>query len=511
MNPTRTRVAILAPVIAMLFAACGASSGGAPPASDGPTAAGAVSPAPVAIPDPPITLRLAIAGAAGPPGQAVIDDLVQRVATLSGGKITIVPTYDAAGPRFEEGVVELLQDGDADLAIAASRAWDLHGETGLQALQAPFLIDNDALVVAVAGGEVARQALDGMDSAVGLTLWPEDLRHPVSFGRCGKDFSSPAGLVGATFLVQPSELANRVLDQLGATRYPTQGVDRNIDAAACTLHGMEAGMLNLNVVPMDAAPVMMADLTLFPKFQVLAANADAFNRLSEPQQAVLLAAAEAVGAAALEGHRVDPELAAGWCAKGGTLALAGADAQAAYRAAVEPVYAELSKDSETKGLIEAIATLKAATPASPLAAPCDATTLATPVPVDAIDTTGYVGTTFPNGTFRREIVAEDLVAAGLDPELAKRNEQVLTYIFDDGKVTFRWESARESGGCEGTYQSRDDKLVEMVTTGGDADCGVGPNSVWREEPDGISFISLDPSFLPSDHILVDRWVWTRIK
>lgn len=93
---------------------------------------------------------------------------------------------------------------------------------------------------------------------------------------------------------------------------------------------------------------------------------------------------------------------------------AGADAQAAFREAVAPIYAELEQDPAVRRQVEAITALKAATPAPPGAEPC-------------------------------------------------------------------------------------------------VDCGVGPNSVWREEPDGISFVSLDPTFLPSDHILIDHWVWTRIK
>jgi TRAP-type C4-dicarboxylate transport system substrate-binding protein len=511
MNRTRTRVTILAPAIALLLAACQGTAGGAPPASDAPSAPGTGTSGPVAISDPPVTLRLAVADASGRPSQTVVDDLVKRVATLSGGNITIVPTFEAGGPKFELGTIELLGRADADLAIVASRAWDLAGETGLQALQAPFLIDNDALADAVAGGDIGRLALDAMDTAVGLSMWPEDLRHPVAFERCGKDFRTPAGLAGATFLVQPSALGQRVFGQLGTTAYPHVGVDRNIDAHSCELHGMEVGLSNLQAVPMGEAPLLLADVTVFPKYQVLAANRASFDRLGAVQQAVLREAAAAAAAAALEARQHEPALAAAWCDAGGAIDLAGPDAQAAFREATAPVLAELEQDPAIKSQIEAITALKAATPASPGAEPCESRAIPTPVPIGSIDTTGYVGTTFPNGTFRRELIAQDLIAAGLDAEIARNNEQVLTYSFDDGRVTFRWESQGRSGGCEGTYESRGGKYVEMTTVSGDADCGVGPNSVWREEPDGISFVSLDPNFLPSDHILIDHWVWTRIK
>ena len=135
------------------------------------------------------------------------------------------------------------------------------------------------------------------------------------------------------------------------------------------------------------------------------------------------------------------------------------------------------------------------------------------MPTEDLDTTGYVGSMPPNGTFRRELIAEDLIAAGLDPQIARANEQVLTLVLDDGRFTYRWGGPSNPVVCEGTYRSvGGGAVLEFVNdAGSDPECGDGERQAWREEPDGISFITLNPTYLPSDHILLDRWVWTRIE
>jgi hypothetical protein len=55
----------------------------------------------------------------------------------------------------------------------------------------------------------------------------------------------------------------------------------------------------------------------------------------------------------------------------------------------------------------------------------------------------------------------------------------------------------------------DGKYLTAIGPSSQDGCGIG-HVVWREEPDGISFVYLEPDFLPSDHILLDYWVWTRI-
>ena len=83
---------------------------------------------------------------------------------------------------------------DVDLAVVPVRTWSDAGVTSLQALQAPFLIDNDALLTAVTGDDALVQPLlDGMQEQglVGLAVWPEGLRHPLAFEQNGAPLLSP--------------------------------------------------------------------------------------------------------------------------------------------------------------------------------------------------------------------------------------------------------------------------------------------------------------------------------
>jgi TRAP-type C4-dicarboxylate transport system substrate-binding protein len=516
MYANRARQGLVVPILAAVLGGCVAvGSASVPPANDsaGPSADNAAGSQPpssgAVIGGPPVTLRLAIADNTGRPSQVVVDDFIQQVALLSGGKMTVVPTYDAS-PDFESGVVELVQHGDTDLALAASRAWDLHDEHALQAFQAPFLVDNDALLRAVMTSPVPREALDAMTTAVGLSMWPEDLRHLTAFTSCRADYRSPEGVAGETILVQPSAVSRAIATALGA--HPYDGSDRDADASSCALQGIEAGMGNVQAVPMGAAPSLVGNITLFPKLQVLAASRGAFDALSAEQQSVVRQAAEAVAREALGTRSSDAVLAQAWCDAGGAIALARPGAQEAFRAAVEPVYAELLADQKTSALINEISALKETTTRSPGAEPCAASARATFVPADAVDKTGYQATIPPDGTYRRVLVADELIAAGLAPDLAHGNEQTLTMTFDHGQVTFTWDEKNNdnSGSCTGMMRVVDGSYL-ATTSDNDQFCGTLNHAMWKQEPDGISFVHFDPEMLPSDHILLDYWVWTRIK
>ncbi|HXQ39250.1 MAG TPA: hypothetical protein VN843_34945, partial [Anaerolineales bacterium] len=140
---------------------------------------------PTPVEEQAITLRFAIADQEGSPSEPYVLKFIEQVNTLSNGNITVEPTWDAGSSTevgFETGVIQLVKKGQYDLGLAASRAFDNEDITSFQALQAPFLIDNDALAKAVATSDIASRMMDNLSSAgvVGLTLWPEDLRHPFS-------------------------------------------------------------------------------------------------------------------------------------------------------------------------------------------------------------------------------------------------------------------------------------------------------------------------------------------
>jgi TRAP-type C4-dicarboxylate transport system substrate-binding protein len=321
--------------------------------------------------DDPVTLRLAVADAEGRPSTPFVLEFIEQVTTLSNGSITIEPIwgagYDTAA-YFEAGVAQLVMAGEAELGLTASRAWDNEGVTSLQALQAPFLITNDALAEAVAASDIAARMLEGMSSAgvVGLTLWPEDLRHPFAFEPFGKTFLSPEDFAGTTIRAIPSSVTWALIEALGAT--PIFKDNYGPDILAGRIQGAESGLRQGASLPVPATAT--GNVVFFPKFQVLFANGEAFERLSDEQRAVLREAATATQERAIAEHPREADAAAAWCADGGTIVLASDEQVAAFEEAAQPVFEQIEQDPLNAELIAAIRELKASTEPSPGAEAC---------------------------------------------------------------------------------------------------------------------------------------------
>jgi hypothetical protein len=422
---------------------------------------------------------------------------VERIARLSSGNVTVAPTVDAGrdtAKGFEEGVVALVKRGEADLGLTSSRVWDLAGVTSLEAFQAPFLIDNDALALAIARSDVPQRALDGMAKGgfVGLAVWPQELRHLFWFPRCGRDFRTLGGIAGATIAISPSAADALLVETLGGRVYAGSDDHRGEDVDACRLDGMLSSTSGLGL-PRPA--VTAGNVVLHPRSMVLVSNPEAMDRLSAAQAAFVRRAAAESQAAALDGRPTEPDMARKNCANGGRFVLAANEEVAGLVTAAQPVYAVLERDSLTKALVEDIRVLKASTPPSASAAACGAE--AGRAPSDSTtDTTGYQGTAFPEGVYRALLTKEGLMAQGATDEWATANAGVYTWTFRGGKVT--WGTGK---GCKGTYES----------VNGDAQMDL----LWRLDGDGIRFVQIDLAGLPAQDfkdisIFMDR-TWTKIE
>jgi beta-lactamase regulating signal transducer with metallopeptidase domain len=232
--------------------------------------------------DDEITLRLAIAELTDRPVQPYVEEFIAQVKTLSNGKMTIEPTWDAGSDTeagFEMGVIQHVTKGDFELGLAASRAWNGAGVTSFDALQAPFLIDNEALAGVVATSDIATKMLDGLSSAgfVGLTLWPEDLRHPIAIPPQAP-LLSPQDFAGLNIRATPSEITYALIKALGGT-----------PVFSDIYQGSEAGLLQ--TATLTGLPKATGNVTFFTKYQVLFTNGDAFEKLSEEQRNILRSAA----------------------------------------------------------------------------------------------------------------------------------------------------------------------------------------------------------------------------
>jgi TRAP-type C4-dicarboxylate transport system substrate-binding protein len=313
-------------------------------------------------PSDAVTLRLAVADQGGRPSEPYVLEFIEQVKTLSNGSISIEPIWDAGEGTeagFEAGVVQLVKGGQADLGLAGSRAFDLQGITSFQALQAPFLITNDALSKAVAMSEISTRMLNSLSAAelVGLTIWPEDLRHPFSV-MPDKAILAPQDFAGLTVRATSSGVTYTLMETLGAT--PMLGDDG--------YQGAESGLRQ--GASLNGYPTATGNVIFFAKYQVLFANGIAFEKLSEEQRAILREAAAATQAKAIAEHPSEVDAAIAWCADGGSIVLASEEQVAAFEAAAKPVFDMIAQDPMNADLIAAIRELKAKTEPAPGAEAC---------------------------------------------------------------------------------------------------------------------------------------------
>ncbi|MCY7417837.1 MAG: hypothetical protein LH650_04945 [Chloroflexi bacterium] len=442
--------------------------------------------------DQPVTLILLVQDGLDRQSEPAALDLARLATELSDGSLTIVPTFDGGD------VAAAVKAGTADLGMLPSREWDAAGVTSLAALEAPFLIDNDALAVAVATSPIATKAMDGL-SAVGVTglaMWPEDLRHLFAFGPSGKLFRTPADISGSQVLVVAGTPGHDVITALGGTIYE-EGVasgnltgDRGSDADSGALAGMVTGLWGAGLPRTDVT--VAGDAVLYAKYQMLVGNSAALSRLSERQRELLDQIVTQAQEAALGRHFTEADLAAATCASGGTVIEAGPDALAQLITAAAPVAAALATDPVTGGLMLDIEALKASTPASPGAGTCAPPGAQLQPSYAVSDTTGFVGTLLPDGVYRADVSVDDLIGRGADPQWARDNAGLMTWTFQSGLVTHQNVRPAGSFACQGDYRSVDSRYVEITDRPG-GDCDLGIDFVWRPVPEGIAFVLIPPS------------------
>ena len=437
-----------------------------------PTSAPAATPAQIE----PVTLRLAVADAEDRPSDPYVREFIEQVKTLSEGNITIEPIWDAGAdttPVFEQGVVKVVKEGHYDLGLAASRAFDSQSITSFQALQAPFLITNEALAEAVAASDIATRMLERLSSAgaVGLSLWPEYLRHPIS----DKPILSPNDFEGATVSVVPSEISHMLIETFGGS--PMFG-DRAYQAAEAGLgQGFSA----------TGTPTATGNVIFFPKFQVLFANGAAFEKLSEAQRNILREAAIATQKKAIAEHPSEVELGAAWCADGGTVVMASEEQVAAFEAAAQPVFEEIQQTPFNAEMIAAIRELKAKTDPAPGAEACQPD-VAQPSAVPSAENQVWSTDLPPNGTWQAERTIDDFVPTGMLVSVAEREfAGVYTKTFKDGKYTMIFEDLQgQLHRCQGDYELVEEDIVRLTITSDPHECSFGPDDFqWRIDDEGL--------------------------
>ena len=150
------------------------------------------------------------------------------------------------------------------------------------------------------------------------------------------------------------------------------------------------------------APHVAANVNLWPFTAALLANPDRLSRLTKDQLGWLATAAADAAARSTQLADQDSELAVQACASGARFANASAADLDALRQAFAPVYAELSRDPQTKTFIDRIGALKASTPREPALAIPDNCTPAATTPASSAAPSSTL-----DGVYRWTLTVED--------------------------------------------------------------------------------------------------------
>jgi TRAP-type C4-dicarboxylate transport system substrate-binding protein len=434
-------------------------------AAPGATVAGTA----VAVPDKPITLHLAVSDSAGRASEPYVREFVDQVNTLSKGNITMIPVWDAGidmTPCCDQGVIKAVKDGKYELGLAPSRTWDTAGTTSFQALQAPFLITDNALAEAVAASDIGTRMLDGLSSAgmTGLALWPEDLRHPFSYVS-GKSILSPDDLKGLAVRTPSSEVSFMLMKAFGGKPF----FDNETKGFPVAETGLFQGVSS-------PFPTVTGNVIFYPKFQVLFANRAAFEKLSEGQRSILRQAAAAAQKKAIAEHPSEVDAAHTWCDSGGTIVMASQEQLAAFEAAAKPVFDEIEKNPLNAELIADIRALKANTKPAPASEACQpaATT-------SEVWSTGLP----PNGTWQVVLSADDFIRMGMAKPIAESTwAGTYSWTFQDGKGQLDYKGPGGDFICLANMEFVDN-IARISYYNGDACAGSVEDINWRLDADGL--------------------------
>ena len=444
----------------------------------------------------PTILSLADAGDPSQPDTPALRFFAGRVARLSHGGLRISVKFQAAGDKIAEvepRTVRMVQAGAFDLGWVGSRTWDNFGVTSFEALQAPFLITNYPLLDRVVTSGIANTMLNGLRSqhVVGLTLIPDQLRHPVGLTH---PLVSLSDFAGARVRIQPSRVTSSLMRALGAI--PVQVANANV-ANAIDHRRIAGEELALGNAPTPST--VTANVTFFGKALTLFAGQEAYQRLTGRQRVVLMEAAKQTLEHVIATSPSESGLAAAFCRQSAARIVLASNRQlAALVRASEPVYAELERNSQTKSFIAKIRRLRATTPApTDLVVPRSCTRFQRPVePKGKLRSPRIL-----NGTYHVEFTIRDERKFGPP---ACCHAGVETRILNDGHFRF---AVGEPTGPQGTYSIRGDRITF-----------VGPNAApggqetfdFEVDPNGT--LHLKP-VLPMDR--GDQWVtagepWRRV-
>lgn len=411
-----------------------------------------------------LTLSLASPEQPGRPGSRDVEFFAEQVSSGSEGRVRVDVEWGVGDGEasWDQVTAQQVIDGASDLGFIPARAWDTFDVLTLQALQAPFLVTSDAALDAVVSDPVADEMLAGLDEigVTGLGLFPEGLRHPASFG---EPLLEPADFAGVGIRTPLSDLSWETLETLGAIPLDLSAEDQQTTFDQGDLGGAETSAAYLPSLMWPG--VLTSNLTPYAKANVLVANSEALDALSDDQREILRQAADDTLAHSIETRPSDAEEVAAVCAEGLRVVAATTEQQAAMEAATQPVRERLAADATTGPFLTRITEIvESSGPPAP-STTCES---AAPVGAPAEDVGAY------DGVWRFEVTYQDGLDAGLSEAEAAGELGVQTVTLDGGAFRWDWRSRRGEQSCEGSFQF-DDGLLHFTD---EPECG----GVWEARP-----------------------------
>jgi len=397
---------------------------------------------------------------------------VQRVETLSGGKLTVRVESRWQGGLDEPRVIKDVAAGRADLGWAGTRAFDLVGVPAFRPLHAPFLVGTYPAQAAVVSDHALMGELLGALEPLGLSglaVAADEIRFPAATTH---PLRTPADFAGLRFATVPSDVQSEGLRALGAR--PTTELNEQALGSG-QLDGIETMWWTYDVHSYHvAAPFATANAGLWPRTLALFANTKALDGLSEEERSWVEQAAEDAAAWSLE-HAADAEREpmARACQSGARVVTATPQELRALRQAAEPVYAAMRQDPVQRAILERIEALATSAPADPpLSLPegCayqPGDEKAIPAPVQALSGPGDPGG-LPQGVYRLEHTPAELTEHGETEEGVRNNAGVLTWTLRDGRWSYHqdptYPNRFNTVDCAGFYDVGRDVATFTTTT-----------------------------------------------
>jgi TRAP-type transport system periplasmic protein len=301
-------------------------------------------------------LHVAMLGDVTPAQQAFFD----RMDELSEGSIVVDVQDNWQAPSGDDSpevaLVKAVKAGEVDIAWVTVRSLTAVGAKGIDALEAPLLVqthDQQRAVATGVPGELIRNSLRNT-GVTGLAMLPGPIEYPVAADAPLNDVSAWSGktvAVGAAGAGNATESAT--VQAFGGTPAVAGGsavadvVGGGAQGAAASLDDLVGGGTTA------AGPIMTANVPLWPRMSMIVINTDLLNRLSSRQHGFV----DGSVVRAQDGAMAAPDEATGVaaaCAIGPVFSYANADQLAAYQTAAKPVYAALEKDAAEARLLEAI-------------------------------------------------------------------------------------------------------------------------------------------------------------